>query len=259
MLSRRQLLLAAAAVPAAALIDANPADARPFVLADSRVRGWGPVMQIGDSTSGGYLNGLQRTIRSKDIGPFRCDIQGARSINRVSKRFPSAISAIRTARAAGFDPPCYLLALGSNDLWVVKRKKNSAPAMIDAIMNEIGPDRTVGFLTLYTVHQSSAPKFNAALREATKRWPNLHIMDWAAVARRNVRWHNEGGVHYTMRGAIARNRYLAHAMVRTVKIARSQPPVTTTTTTSSTTTSTTTSSTTTSSTTTLPTTTATSG
>ena len=237
MLSRRQLLLAAAAaVPAAALIDANPADARPFVLADSRVRGGGPVMQIGDSTSGGYLNGLQRTIRSKDIGPFRCDIQGARSINRVSKRFPSAISAIRTARAAGFDPPCYLLALGSNDLWVVKRKKNSAPAMIDAIMNEIGPDRTVGFLTLYTVHQSSAPKFNAALREATKRWPNLHIMDWAAVARRNVRWHNEGGVHYTMRGAIARNRYLAHAMVRTVKIARSQPPVTTTTTTSSTTT-----------------------
>ena len=29
-------------------------------------------------------------------------------------------------------------------------------AMIDAIMNEIGPDRTVGFLTLYTVHQRVA-------------------------------------------------------------------------------------------------------
>jgi len=125
---------------------------------------------------------------------------------------------------------------------MVKRKKNSAPAMIDAIMNEIGPDRTVGFLTLYTVHQSSAPKFNAALREATKRWPNLHIMDWAAVARRNVRWHNGGGVHYTMKGANARNRYLADAMVRTVKIARAQPPVTTTTTTTTTASTTTTTS-----------------
>jgi hypothetical protein len=106
--------------------------------------------------------------------------------------------------------------------------------MIDAILHEIGADRTVGFLTLYTVHTSSAPKFNAALRDATKRWPNLHVMDWAALARRNQQWHNKGGVHYTLTGAKARNRYLADAMVATVKLSRAVTPPTTTTTTTTT-------------------------
>ena len=240
MLTRRQLLIAAGSLPAAAvLLDAEQADARPIVLTESRTRSWGPVMQIGDSTSGGYVSGLKRVLKSKNVGPYRCDIQGARSMYRPSKRFPSAIDAVRNARADGFDPPAYLLALGSNDLWVVKRKRNSAPKMIDAILTEIGPDRTVGFLTLYTVHASSAPKFNAALREATKRWPNLHVMDWASVARRNQHWHNKGGVHYTMKGAMARNRYLADAMIATVRIAQSTtPPSTSTTTTTSTSTST---------------------
>jgi hypothetical protein len=232
VLTRRQLLIAAGSLPAAAmLVDVHEADARPIVLADSTLRTWGPIMQIGDSTSGGYLNGLKRTVKSRNVGPYRCDVQGARSMYRPSKRFPSAIDAVRTARAAGFDPPAYLLALGSNDLWVVKRKRNSAPMMIDAILTEIGADRTVGFLTLYTVHTSSAPKFNAALREATKRWPNLHVMDWAALARRNQHWHNKGGVHYTLTGAKARNRYLADAMVATVKLSRAATPPTTTTTT----------------------------
>lgn len=244
VLSRRQLLIAASALPAAGvLLDPEAADARPIILSDPRARTYGPIMQIGDSTSGGYISGLNRTLKAKKIGPFRCDIQGARSIDRPSKRFPSAITAVRNARAQGFDPPAYLLALGSNDLWVVKRKKNSAPLMIDKIMEEIGENRTVGFLTLYTVHQSSAPKFNRALRDAAKRWPNLHIMDWAAVARRHEEWHNKGGVHYTMRGAIQRNRYLADAMIRTVKIAaasRTTTTTSTTTTTTSTTTSTTT-------------------
>jgi len=228
VLSRRQLLIAAGALPAVAvLLDTEAADAKPIVLSDSKLRTYGPIMQIGDSTSGGYVGGLNRTLKAKKIGPFRCDIQGARSIDRPSKRFPSAISAVRNARAQGFDPPAYLLALGSNDLWVVKRKKDSAPKMIDKIMEEIGEDRTVGFLTLYTVHQSSAPKFNRALREATKRWPNLHIMDWAAIAKRHRNWHNKGGVHYTMKGAIQRNKFLADAMIKTVKIAEARSGTTT--------------------------------
>ena len=249
MLTRRQLLIAAGSLPAAAvLFDVDEADARPIVLTDAAARNWGPVMQIGDSTSGGYVSGLKRVLKSKNVGPYRCDIQGARSMYRPSKRFPSAIDAVRNARAEGFDPPAYLLALGSNDLWVVKRKRNSAPKMIDAILTEIGPDRTVGFLTLYTVHTSSAPTFNAALRDAIKRWPNLHIMDWAALAKRNQHWHNKGGVHYTMKGAMARNRYLADAMIATVRIAQSAtPPTTTTSTTALPSTSTSTSTTTTTS------------
>lgn len=220
MLSRRQLLIAAGTLPAAAvLLQTAPAEAAPIILRDSKVRTFGPIMQIGDSTSGGYVSGLNRTLKAKNVGPFRCDIQGARSINRESKRFPSAISAVRSARAQGFDPPAYLLALGSNDLWVVKRNRNAATKMIDAILEEIGADRTVGFLTLYTVKQSSAPKFNLALRDATTRWPNLHVIDWAAVAKKHRNWHNKGGVHYTMKGAIQRNRFLADAMIQTVKIA----------------------------------------
>lgn len=237
VLSRRQLLIAAGALPAAGvLLDTEAADAQPIVLSDNRARTYGPIMQIGDSTSGGYISGLNRTLKAKKVGPFRCDIQGARSIDRPSKRFPSAITAVRNARARGFDPPAYLLALGSNDLWVVRRKKDAAPKMIDKIMEEIGEDRTVGFLTLYTVHRSSAPKFNRALRDATKRWPNLYIMDWAAVAKQHKEWHNKGGVHYTMRGAIQRNRYMADAMIRTVRIAEASGSTTTTTTTTSSTT-----------------------
>jgi hypothetical protein len=243
MITRRQLIAGAAGVPAALALNAlqaPSAEAFPYIIMDRTQRTYGPVMHLGDSTSAGYVSHLRRTVKARGLGPVRCDIQSARSLVRYSKNWPSTLWGIRYARKQGFDPSSFLLAVGHNDLYFVRRDKDAARRMIDRVLTEIGPDHTVGFLTLFCAHKSSAPKFNAALEEATHRWPNLHVFDWASIAQKHLKWHGWDGVHYTMHGARMRNYYLADSMVELTRIHDATTATTTTTSTTTSTTSTTT-------------------
>ena len=213
MISRRRLLIAAGSVPAATLLRAPAAEANPILLTDPTQRAHGPVGYIGDSQSGGYPGGLRQGLVKYGVGPFRCDIQGSRSLTRSSSRFPSGVQAVHSARAAGFDPPVWVLGMGANDMWFISAKPSTARQMIDQLLGAIGGQRTVYFLTMWELTQGTTfLKFNAALNEARGRWPRLHLADWASIARRHPEWHGHDGVHYTATGAVQRNAFIVATM-----------------------------------------------
>lgn len=208
------------------LLGAEEAGATPWVRHDNAVRAWGHVMLIGDSTTTGYLGHLVRTLRTSDLGPYRCDLQAARSVHRPNRRYPSAVQAVRSARTRGFEPTAYVIAVGANDLRYGTRTRQAAITMFDTLLTEIGADRTVGICTIYATRPSGAIRYNRYLAEATERWPNLHIIDWAVLARRNRQWHKPDGYHYNLAGARRRNEFLVAAMrnMAIVEWNRQNPP-----------------------------------
>jgi hypothetical protein len=105
-----------------------------------------------------------------------------------------------------------VIAVGANDLRYGTRTPQAATTMFDTILSEIGTERTVGICTIYATRPSGAIRFNRYLDEAAQRWPNLHIINWAALARRNRPWHKPDGYHYTLSGARRRNAFLITAM-----------------------------------------------
>ena len=80
------------------------------------------------------------------------------------------------------------------------------------LLTEIGPDRLVGVLNLYSVSRTRAGIFNAALNSLVPEWPNLRIVDWASLARRNRRWHARDGYHYGYTGAKQRTNFIGRTL-----------------------------------------------
>ncbi|MEI7992747.1 MAG: hypothetical protein WCH93_09995 [Actinomycetota bacterium] len=220
-MSRRALLLAAAATPAALLLapEAATAGSRPIILSDPTVRAHGPVMFIGDSTSSRLWRTMRKDIAAAGIGPFRLDLQPGRSISRRVGWGTNAITSVRNARLQGFDPPAYVLAVGFPDIhrWAANRTPivtvDGLVALIEPLLREIGADRTVAFLNLYSKKKMPTAAFNGALARLAVTWPNLSVVDWAALARQHRGWHISDGYHFTYFGARQRQKFIAQTMI----------------------------------------------
>lgn len=229
MLSRRQLLAGAIATGSTVLATASPAEAAPIIISDPTVRAYGPVMFMGDSTSSLRYRTMKREIAAFGVGPFRLDLQPGRSISRDFRGRPSAVASVRTARAEGFDPQTYVIALGWPD--IIRWENNPRPAktvnairdLIIPLLDEIGNDRFIAFFDLYSVTRTSAGTFNLALRSLAAERPNLHIVDWSSLARRHRWWHKRDGYHYNYTGAKQRTNFIGRTLREMVT--RSQPPV----------------------------------
>lgn len=221
MLSRRGFLVAGAAGSAALALGGHPATAgtKQVLVEDPTRRRYGPVLFIGDSTSSRHWSRLDNVLADRSVGPYRCDLQPGRSISRRIKTFPSGVEAVRSARKAGFDPPAVVVALGANDLGYATESRENFVALTDPLFAEIGSDAAIGFFNIFATVPTKARYFNAWLLEARSRWPNLLILDWAALAERHRRWHDNDGFHYNYEGAEARNAFMAKAMVDTVLFA----------------------------------------
>lgn len=228
MLSRRKFIAAGLTLPAGVLLGGEVAEARRrnIVVSDSTEREFGPVLFVSDSTSILLHRTVHRTMTAYGLGPYRIDYLKGRSISRYRRGYPSGAAAVRESRAAGFDPPTYLFALGANDLRYT-RSQAGFDVLFDRLLNEIGADRVVGFLNMHsTVRRMSVSfnRFNHYLNVAAKRWPNVHVINWASLARRHRAWHLPDGFHYTRHGAHQRNVFLAQTMVNLVEITRAQNP-----------------------------------
>lgn len=252
-LSRRALLAAAGAVPAAVMMGGAPADAalswprRPGqIIQDLTVRAHGPVMFIGDSTSAKGCDRMGGELARLGVGPYRVDLNLARYIAVDRSLRPSAVAAVGRARSEGFDPPTYVIGLGFPDvlngvhvLQFLRDPIAATAVIVEPLLEEIGPNRTVVFLNLFgTVGSKSsrAKMFNSGLAALLPQWPRLHIIDWASVAKKNRWWHKVDGFHYTYTGGVHRRRFVCNAMVTAAQMrldddARLTPPPTSTTTT----------------------------
>ena len=218
-----------AAVPVVAALGTPAAHAvrYPIILTDDTVRAYGPVMFIGDSTSSLRYRTMKQEIAAFGVGPFRLDLTPGRSIARTLRGRPSAIDAVRMARADGFDPNVYVVALGYPD--IIRWENNPTPAqtvssirqLIIPLLQEIGSDRLVAFFNLYSVSRTRAGVFNTALSSLLPEWPNLHIVDWAALARRHRRWHSRDGYHFGYTGAKQRTNFIGRTLRDMVTLRRS--------------------------------------
>ncbi|MFM8531376.1 MAG: hypothetical protein ACKOD2_17205, partial [Ilumatobacteraceae bacterium] len=147
-------------------------------------------------------------------------------------------------RDNGFDPPTYVIGLGFPDVLngihvaqFIRDPIAGTASMVEPLLEAIGADRTVAFLNLFgTVGSKSsrAKMFNAGLAYLLPRWPRLHVIDWASVAKKNRWWHKVDGFHYTYVGGLRRQRFVVGAMAAAVQMrldddARLTPPTTTTT------------------------------
>jgi len=162
---------------------------------------------------------MRRDLATRQLGPFRVDLQPGRSISTQSGWGRNGVEAVRASRHAGFDPPTFVIALGFPDLhaWGKNRTPvttaEGAEALVVPLLDEIGPNRTVVMLNLFSTRPMGAEVLNNALDRLSRRRDDLVVADWAGVARKHPDWHLPDGYHYAPAGAIARQQFVARTMV----------------------------------------------
>ena len=60
--------------------------------------------------------------------------------------------------------------------------------------------------------EANMQQWNAALRHACPRYPNMRIFDWASLAQPS--WFISDGIHYTSAGYAIRGRQIAQGLAK---------------------------------------------
>jgi hypothetical protein len=143
------------------------------------------------------------------------DGSGARSIVET---LPAQINAYDTAmaqREAGFTG-CWVLEVGTNDAANIAHGSLVAAATrIDRMMSVVGSDPVLWVDVVSRIDSGDYASENmqlwdAALDNARRRYPNLHVFAWSSVAR--AEWFTSDGLHYTSAGYTMMARTLADAL-----------------------------------------------
>lgn len=182
------------------------------------------VVQVGDSTSvgvddashvpsaGDVLSAQYKRVGAKDV---TLDADGGRSIVEKVNDHPNADEAVRSLIGQG-KKGCWVIAMGVNDAANISVGSTvNADDRIDRILKQLSGQPVV-WPTVTTSNQSvkgydaaAMSSFNAALRRATTRYPNLAVYDWASAAK--PEWFADG-IHYTSAGTAERNKRFADAL-----------------------------------------------
>jgi hypothetical protein len=213
-MSRRWRRLASLAALAAGLVIGGLPAASALVRTEETPRPLGPVGVIGDSLTYAYLNELPGLFAEQGFGPIRADGLSSRHIELTSATIPSGQEALRAARAAGFDSPLWVIALGTNDLGF---DATTMERQIERMLDAIGTDRRTVWVNVWaSKYPTSSTRFNDALARVATRRPELTVADWASVLQQHPEWFASDGVHNTLAGAKARNRFLVDAAAAAV-------------------------------------------
>lgn len=190
------------------------------------------VAHIGDSTSLGLsdtdqteLTNPAQRIRAQyaKVGVRKTveDIRGARAIFEHFKGDLNGQEAVQAQAAKGFSG-CYVIALGMNDAATMALGGSGADAAsrIDMVMKAT-QGKPVLWVNTITQAWANLPgyqnvnmkKFNAALVEATERYPNLRIYDWASEALPHPEWFMQNDAnHNNALGSRMKAVSIAHAL-----------------------------------------------
>jgi hypothetical protein len=156
------------------------------------------VVHIGDSTSEGlispsYLPNPAKRIAAQyqDVGvqTVRTDIVGARS---VIETLPGTAD----------------VAIGS-----ATGRMSRIQRMMDAAHGQ--PVMWVGVISLLAggpYAEANMQQWNAALRQACPRYPNMRVFDWASLAQPS--WFISDGIHYTSAGYAIRGQQIAQGLAK---------------------------------------------
>ncbi len=179
---------------------------------DSTSRANGGIALVGDSLTYSYWSGLPASFVAEKWGPFQLEARSGRYTTMTSSSATSGLDAVRRIRAGGFDPPVWIVALGTNDLWRTYSIPGATAVLIDTMMKEIGTGHRVVWVNVYNRDSlTQAIAFNNELLAAVGRHPQLTVADWFSVISANPQWLTADGVHLNLTGSIARNEFVAHA------------------------------------------------
>ena len=182
------------------------------------------VVDIGDSTSEGltspdYLPSPGDRIEAQytrvGVTIQHYEISGARSIVETYDGIPNAQQVAQNWRTAGYDG-CWVLALGTNDTADVYVGSNVGRlARIERMMSVIGKQPVMwvnvkSLLDSGAYSEQNMQLWDDALLDACRRYPNMRVYDWAAVAQDS--WFIDDGIHYNTPGYRARSRLIAQAL-----------------------------------------------
>jgi peptidoglycan/LPS O-acetylase OafA/YrhL len=186
------------------------------------------VVHIGDSTSEGmispsYLPNPAKRIAAQyeDVGvqTVRTDIVGARSVVETLPGTVNGYDAARTIVSGGYRG-CWVIALGTNDTADVAIGSGVTDvARIQQMMSAAHgqPVMWVDVISLLSsgpYAEANMQQWNATLRHACSRYPNMRIFDWASLAQTEPGWFISDGIHYTSAGYAIRGRQIAQALAR---------------------------------------------
>jgi peptidoglycan/LPS O-acetylase OafA/YrhL/lysophospholipase L1-like esterase len=184
------------------------------------------VVHIGDSTSEGLIspsylpNPAQRiAAQYQDVGvqTVRTDIVGARSVIETLPGTVNGLDAARTIVSGGYRG-CWVIALGTNDTAdVAIGSATGRMARIQQMMatSHGQPVMWVDVISLLAggpYAEANMEQWNAALRQACPRYPNMRIFGWASLAQPS--WFISDGIHYTSAGYAIRGRQIAQGLAR---------------------------------------------
>jgi hypothetical protein len=184
------------------------------------------VAHIGDSTSVDLISSAylpdpaqQLGARYADVGVrhFRVDASGGRSIVET---MPDQVNGYNVARAwwdEGYRG-CWVFALGTNDTANVS--VGSAVGLMARIerMMAVAHGEPVMWVNTRTLlsggpwSQANEQAWDNTLHAALARYPNMRILNWAAVAQPG--WFLSDGIHYNSVGCAARAKAIADALAR---------------------------------------------
>ena len=184
------------------------------------------VVHIGDSTSDGLIspsylpNPAQRiAAQYQDVGvqTVRTDIVGARSVIETLPGTVNGLDAARTIVSGGYRG-CWVIALGTNDTADVAT--GSATGLMARIQQMMAaahgqPVMWVDVISLLAsgpYAEANMQQWNATLRQACHRYPNMRIFDWASLAQPS--WFISDGIHYTSAGYAIRGHKIAQGLAR---------------------------------------------
>lgn len=183
------------------------------------------VVHIGDSTSLGlespdYLPDPAQRISAQyaRVGATtqHIDIQGGRSIYERYKGQPNAREAAEAWLAKGADG-CWVMAMGTNETANVAAGSTiSVDQRIDQMMSTLG-DSPVLWVNVKSLAETgpyaadNMKNWNAALRAACDRYPNMRVYDWASEVADD--WFVTDSIHFTTAGYAARARYIADGLL----------------------------------------------
>lgn len=163
-------------------------------------------MIVGDSLTREGRKPLVRALKADGWNPtVRC---------WGGTRLDWARDQIRQAKRKDQLPQDVVIALGTNDMRWIDRTRTKA--RMEALMDEIGPDRRVVWVDTFASGGDRFTKakqrwFNAQLAELAKERPNLTVARWGAYAKK-TRVRFADALHYTPAGERAWAAFVSGAL-----------------------------------------------
>lgn len=133
------------------------------------------VTLVGDSVLLGALPALQEALPG-------CVVDG-----KVSRQVWDAPAVLEELEASGRLGSIVVLALGTNGTF--------SPGEGQALIDRLGPDRQIYWVTAYGTYLAWQEQSNTAIRAVAEQNANVTLIDWAAEAAGHDDWFYSDGIH----------------------------------------------------------------